>query len=160
MGSTVVDWLPRKAVWLHWQHSQSMRLVQTANRGLLNMWPANCWASVAKSWSPHMSYGVFSLFLLAEPSLTLARLILNRRPTCQYGTMWRVYRGCSRDAIFASSSKFFLVFTLLRTIFNYLILCRGLGLRFWVMFKTGTITPNRSVQMLWASLSETTDQYI
>ena len=124
-------------------------------RPLLNMWPTNCWASVAKSWSPHMSYGVFSL---AEPSLTLAWLRLNRRPTCQYGTMWRVYRGCSRDAIFASGSKVFFVFTLLRTIFNYLILCRGLGLRFWVMFKTGTITPNGSVQMLWASLGETTDQ--
>ena len=96
-----------------------------------------------------MSYGVLPLFKLTEPNLSEMK-------SQAYVPIWydapcllRLQPG--RDFV-VSGSRGFSVRKLLRTIFNYLILCQGLGLRFWVVL-TVTITQNIST-MLRAKLSE------
>ena len=100
-----------------------------------------------------MAYGVLSLFILTVPNLTLARLKLNHWPNRQHGTMGVFTEVVVGTRFFLRAVRgFFLVRKLLRTIFNNLILCQGLGLRCWV---TLTVTITQScLQMLRASLSE------
>ena len=128
MGSTVVDWPPWKSVRLHWQQSQSMRLVRTANKGRSLI----CGWLIVEDWAAHVIYGVLSLFILTEQNLTLARQMKSHA----YARIWhdepcfpRLQPECD---FFASGSRVVSVRKLLTMIFNNLMLCRGLGLRCWV----------------------------
>ena len=110
-------------------HSQSRELVGRANKGLSFI----CGRLIVEPCPVHITAHViscFSIIYINGTKLSLSRLRFHLRPTRQYGKcLLRLQPRHDFCELFACFS----VLKLLRTILNYLILCQGLGLRFWVM---------------------------
>ena len=84
-----------------------------------------------------------SLFILTEPKLNFGATEMTSQANAPIWHDWACLPKVAVGTRFFCERfpGFFNICKLLRTIFNYLILCQGLGLRFWEMLVV-TITAN------------------
>ena len=137
MGSTVVDLPPRKAVSLHIQHSQSMRLVRTANKDLSLICGMLIFQPCETLITAHV---IWCFIIICFNGIATEMKSQAYAPTWHYGPCLPRLQPIRN--FFASGSRdFFGTQTVKKDVQLLSIFCRGLGFRYWVML-TVTTTPN------------------